>query len=243
MASPQQLHAAHMNSLCEPVNARAELSRLLRARLCAWLGFVHDAPGFSVPDRDRWFYPKAAAALAVYDDALAKLEGKTCPRAASAREMLTAARAPLAAGRDLADSLGPNLDQSLALELGERMTAARAALRAAIVAKETATRPTVGSALLEIEKCFCDLKAVDLDVDSINERLILPPLPSIEELESAAANTRALESVKRPKAADVHAAIEQGVKAPAHVGALWIAYETQPDNELVKWRWRGHTGT
>jgi len=66
--------------------------------------------------------------------------------------------------------------------------------------------------------------------------------PKIEDLQSAEASTRALESVpgKRVRAADVHAAIDQGLKAPDHVAALWVAYEAQPDHELVKWRWRGY---
>jgi hypothetical protein len=185
----------------------------------------------------------ARAVVAIYDDALARLEGKTGPRADAARDQISAARAPIAAAFDLVKSLQADFGGPIGLELQQRIVSTRAGLSAALAAKELATRATVDAALLEVERCLADARELDRDISSINDRLSVRFLqwPNLEELQSAESSTRDLEkqSAKNPKAAQVHAAIEQGIKAPAHVAALWIAYESQPDHPLTEWRWRG----
>lgn len=230
-----------LNQAAQPVNARVHLSDILRNRMAKWLGPVFNAPGFVVPDPDKIAMPKVAAVLAIYDEALARLEGKTGTRADAARERITAARAPLAAGRDLVDSIGADFNGVLANELCRRIDSTRSNLGKAIAAKEVASRQTVEVALLEIERCLADIRELDREIASIYERLIVPPLPdNLENLQLAEASTRALQQqVKNPSAAQVHAAIEEGLKASDHVAALWIAYEAA-ENDLVQWRWRGY---
>jgi hypothetical protein len=238
---------AYEHAASEPVNAHSFLRDALRGRLPQWF-HVPGAPGFAHPDSDKFAWPKVTAIVAIYDDALARLEKKTGARADTAREQLRAAREPLAAKLDLVNSIRADFGGPLGLELQQRVSTTRLHLRQALAAKELANSSKIEAALLDVEKAWASIRELSRDLDSINERLIVPwktnglAWPDLAELESAERSTAALESVsaKQVRAAHVHAAIEQGIKAPAHVAALWIAYESNSDHELLKWRWRAY---
>lgn len=236
------LNAIQLRELASPVSPFGHLSQTLRDRLHQWVSERPRPPG-----SDLLAHEMVSAVVAIYDDALAQLSGKTGERADAARAQISAARAPLAAGLELVDALQANFGGVLAVELQKRITSTRAALASALAAKEVATRSTIDAAVLEVERCLADIRELDRDLGSIREGLIVPwksPYralwPDIEDLRSAAQSTRALEQqrAKSPRAAEVHAAIEQGIKAPTHVAVLWIAYETKSDHELLVWRWR-----
>lgn len=166
------------------VHPRTHLSRALTHRLQSWI-VVLNAPGRT--DEDKLARPKATAAIAIYDDALCRLEAskKTGARADAAREQIRAARAPLAAAVELVDSIGYDFGGVLGIDLQNRIAGARADLLAALAAKELATRSTVEAALLSIEQCWADVREIDRDLASIYERLIVPPLGDIDALRSA----------------------------------------------------------
>lgn len=231
------MNAAQLRDAASPVNPRALLDQILGPRLNQW-----DKPltrDSEVPAQE-----VARAILAIYDDALARLKGKTGPRAVAALAQISTSRAPIAAAFELAKSLQAEVgfDGVLGRELQKRIVSTRVALAAALAVRELATRSTIDAALLECERCMADCRELDRDIAAINDRLSVRFLqwPNLLELRSAEATTQALEkqSAKNPKAAQVHAALALGLEAPAHVAALWIAYETQPDHELIKWRAR-----
>jgi hypothetical protein len=238
------LNAIQLREAATPVNPRAYLSTLISGRLCQWVGDCGDSRG---PDTDKLAHPKVTAVVAIYDDALARLKGKTGERADAARAQISAARTPLASALDLVNSIQGDFDGPLSRELEKRIATTRAALASALAAREVATRATIDAAVLECERCLADLRELDRDLASVYEKLSFPTLkpllPNFDEIAAAKQATASLEAVpaKRVRAADVHAAIEQGLKAPAHVAVLWIAYETKPVDscELLQWRWRG----
>jgi len=225
----------------KPVHAVAHLSTAFRNRLCKWIPDVFGAYSGLYPDEGCFAHPKAAAVVAIYDDALARLEGKTGARADAAREHIVKAHAPIAAALELVNSLQGDFGGPLGVELQSRINSTRAALVATITAKETATREGVQNALLAIEQAWADIRELDRDLASIYERLIVPPLPNLDELRNAETLTREIESLPgtRPSAVQVHGAIEQGLKADPAIARMFVAFETKPDHELVKWRARG----
>jgi len=221
----------------EPVDPLGYIRAELRLPLLRWLPERPRPPG-----SDELAYSSVSAVVALYDDALAKLKGKTGPRADAARTALAAARAPLVEKLALADALRIDFSGPLGLDLQKRIVATRANLRKAFAAREVATRDTIEEALLEIERCYADSRELARDLDAIKEKLSVPSPPNIEVLLSAETTTRDLESVsaKQVRAAHVHAAIEIGLKAPAHLAALWIAYERDSEHSLLAWRWRAY---
>lgn len=238
-ATPAQRQNFLDREASAPVNTRAHLGSIISSRLCQWVGDCGDSRG---PDPDKLGHPRVTAVVAVFDDALSRLDGKTGARADAAREHIRAARAPLAAALELVNGLGAGLDQPLALELQKRIASTRAGLAAALAAKELATRDKIEAALLEVEKSWADIRELDRDLTSVYERLSFPTLkpllPNLDELLSAKQTTAALEAVpvKRIRAADVHAAIEFAMNAAPNVALLCVAFETQPDHPLIKWR-------
>jgi len=222
----------------KPVETLHHLSRVIVTRLARWIPDVVGAVGFHYPDDDKFAYPKAGAVVEVYDDALARLKGKTGERAKAARERVRTDRAPIAAALDLINSLRGDLSGPLGVELRTRIASTRAALASALAEKEVAPRAKIRDAVIAIEEAWADIRELDRDLASLYERLIVPPLPDIDELRGAERLTVKLESspAERVRAVDVHAAIEQGINAPAHMAVLFIAYETKPDHPLVQWR-------
>ena len=235
-------HKALEQSATEPVNPRAHIATAL-GRLTSWLN-VPGRPGFSKPDDDKYAHPKVTAVVAIYDRALALLDKKKGPRADAAREQLAAAREPLARKLDLANALGADFDGPLGCELQRRIATTRLRLRQALAAKELANSSKIEAALLEEAKAWADIRELARDLESINEQLIVPwrtnglAWPDLAELEDAERSTATLSSVptKQVRAAHVHAAIEQGMKAPAHVAAIFVAFESDPEHPLIKWR-------
>lgn len=221
----------------KPVLTAKHLSDRIRNRLCQWVPNVFNAPGFCYPDEAKMAHPRATAAVAVFDVALARLKGKTGERAEAAREAITAARAPIAAALDLVNSIGADLNGPIGVELQSRIQATRAALATALAAKEVAPRAQIRDVVIAIEEAWADIRELERDLDSVYERLIVPPLPDLGGLQSAEVSTRALESLPaKPSALQVHAAIQQGLEAPAHVAALFVAFETKPEHPCIQWR-------
>lgn len=237
-----QLNAA-LREAAAPVHTTQHLSAALRGRLCQWIPDVFDS-GVHRVDSDKLAHPKATAIVAIYDDALARLEGKTGSRADASRKQIRAARAPLAEALDLVNSIQGDFGGPLGRTLQKRIASTRAGLASALAAKEVATRDTIDAAVLECERCLADIRELDRDLASIYEGLIVPwkrpgvLWPEIDDLCRAESSTLALQqlSPKRLRAAEVHTAIEMGLKAPAHEAMLWPAYETAPDHPLIQWR-------
>lgn len=233
------MNTTQLREAASAVNARTHLSQILSPRLDQWDTPYKRHPEVVTPS----YHAHATAIVALYDQALARLKGADA-RAASARDQISTAREPLAAALALVDSLRADFSGPLGVELQNRITATRANLAAAVAAKELATRSTIDAALLEVERCLADVREIERDLAAIYERLSPRTLqwPDLDALRTAEPATRELErqSAKNPKAAQVHAAIEQGLEAPADVAALFVAFETQPDHELLKWRWRAY---
>jgi len=224
----------------KPVNSHVELARLIQHRLSAWLPGVYQATWS--PDHDKFLHPRVSALVAVYDAALARLEGKTGTRAEAARKLLTDARAPFAAQLQVVDGLGAGLDRPLALEYRARIDSTRAALAKVLHAIHAAKRADIAALVVEREGSLADCRELERDLAALYESIMRSHTPAqLDELLAAAASaevsTQALEALPaKPRAVDVAAAITQGLEAPAHVAALFVAYETKPDHPAIKWR-------
>jgi hypothetical protein len=235
------LNAIQLREAATPVNPRAHLSTILSARLNQWdQPLVRTASEAPLPRA----IEIARELVRLFDGAERSLGDRSGARADAARKLISEAREPIADRIKLVDGLRADFSGPLGRELQARIVSTRAALASALAAKELATRATVDAALLEVERCLADCRELARNFEATNERLSVRLLqwPNLDELRSAQASTQALEkqSAKNPKAAAVHAAIAQGLEAPAHVAALFVAFESSPDHELVKWRWRAY---
>jgi hypothetical protein len=220
-----------------------------------WLAtHFRDTLGFWAPvkqhilagQRSEEFYlPRAQASLDLLDDALARLAKKTGDRANAARADLTDQRKAIADAITMFESIGADLSGPVARDLIERTSRVRASLAAAHRAKELATRETVEAAILEIERCLADDRALARDVRATLAALAGPTLPDAADFKDAKGNTEDLQRLpgKNPPASLVARAIEAGIDAPSRVRDLWIVFESNPQHELIQWRWRGASGT
>lgn len=203
-------------------NPRGHVIFLIRDRLVPW---TDGARG------------RAVAALALLDDAIARLKGSG-DRATHTRGVLKSRRETIARAAAVYDSIGEDFSGALAGELIARMTATRAALVAARAVRNLATRETVAEALIEIEKCLADIRQLDRDVIDVLSQLAVPSMPDAHDFARAEQATAALESAsaKQLRAVDVHGAIGQALETPGSIADLFIIYETKPDHPLIKWR-------
>lgn len=220
----------------KPTNSRYDLSQALASRLSMWLPGVLN--GYTIDDGTH-AHPRVTALVSIYDDALARLKGKTGARAETAREQISASRAPLVEQLVLVNGLGAGFDGPLSLEFRSRIDSTRAALAKVLYDIHLATRATVAELLVEKERCLADCRELERDLAAVSDGIIAPrPLPNPDEFSKAKQMTAALEAVpaKRVRATDVHGAIEQGMNTPPGVAALFVAYETKPDHPLVVWR-------
>ncbi|HYQ00001.1 MAG TPA: hypothetical protein VER96_15100 [Polyangiaceae bacterium] len=194
---------------------------------------------------EEFYLPRAQAGLELIDDALARLAKKTGDRANAARAELTQQRKEISDAIAVFESIGADLTGPLARTLIERAARVRGALAAAQRAKDLATRETVESALLEIEKCLADDRALARDVQATLAALAGPTLPDAADFKDAKGNTEDLQRLpgKNPPASLVARAIQAGIDAPSRVRDLWIIFESNPQHELIQWRWRGASGT
>lgn len=204
---------------------------------------IKQHPFAGVPGQ-RFAKARSLEALELIDDALNRLGARTGLREADCRESLKAQRARIAEALAAFDALGSKLDAPKALELIERSGAVRQALDAAYRAKELATRETVETTSLELERCLVDSRQLDRDIAAALASIAIPEFPRAADFDKARRDTIDTEAMpaKRPTARQVHRAIEAGMSASPAVSRLWIIYETQPDHECVKWRWRAVEG-
>ena len=189
---------------------------------------------------DQYFMPRALAAVEQLDGALVKLSERTGTREDAAREWLTSQRKTIADALAAFESIGADLGGPLARDLVSRITAIRAALASAYAAKACATRETVETALLEIEKCLADDRTLARDIAAAAASLALPSLPDAKSFHDAAGNTADLERLpaKRPSARQMHRVLDNAFNTSPAVALLHVIYETQPEHELVKLRAR-----
>lgn len=214
-------------------NPQAELSSRLRGRLSRWV------PAWGAAPRAEYDLPKAQAIIAEIDRAFALLEKKKASaRVDSARCYLADLRAPVAGVIALVESLGADFDGPLGIELTSRLRSTRLAYRAAMAAREVATRGNIKEAMLEVEASLADLRQLDRDIDSVNAGLIRLVLPESSAFLEAKNQTRALERAHRVTVHDIKTAIDQGLAAPPLSAALFVAFESEPAHELVAWRTR-----
>jgi hypothetical protein len=184
---------------------------------------------------------RAVAGLALLDEALLALGDRAGDRAAACREALTAQRDTIASAIAHYDSLA-NLEGPAAVELTNRIVALRAASDAAHHAREHATRESIQSALLEIERVAADARQLDRDIAAALSGLAVPALPNEQDFRDARASSEDLElrqPGKRPRAELVARAIEAGLRTPINVARLFICFETpggDQSHELIKWR-------